>query len=241
MRQPQCPVCGDPQLAGRHDPRIVLSPTRKVYTADGGHRISRPEDTFARLEKHISPLTGAVTSVRRQTIEDNGVAYSYASGHNFALMQDSLYFLRKNLRGRSGGKGRTDHQAKVGAVCEAVERFNGIYRGDEPHVDGSYAQLSDRALHPEELLLFSDAQYADRDALERVAVERAITSSRRGWIRSARSSGRRRGRCATTGSCSCRRATAGTGIRISAGTSTAPATPTGARRGTQSRRRSSRG
>jgi ribosomal protein S12 methylthiotransferase accessory factor len=79
-------------------------------------------------------------------------------------MQDSLYFLRKNLRGRSGGKGRTDHQAKVGAVCEAIERFNGIYRGDEPHVDGSYARLAERALHPEELLLFSDAQYADRIA-----------------------------------------------------------------------------
>jgi ribosomal protein S12 methylthiotransferase accessory factor len=79
-------------------------------------------------------------------------------------MQDSLYFLRKNLRGRSGGKGRTDHQAKVGAVCEAIERFNGIYRGNEPHIDGSYAALSERAIHPEELLLFSDAQYATRDA-----------------------------------------------------------------------------
>ena len=165
IRQPLCPVCGDPELrTAQRDPRIALTPTPKGFTADGGHRVMRPEHTFERLAKHISPLTGAVSSVKRQTIEDNGVAYSYSSGHNFALMQDSLYFLRKNLRGRSGGKGRTDHQAKVGAVCEAIERFNGIYRGDEPHVDGSYAELASRALHPEELLLFSDAQYAHRDA-----------------------------------------------------------------------------
>jgi bacteriocin biosynthesis cyclodehydratase domain-containing protein len=165
IRQPWCSVCGDPaQRHAENDPRIALRPTPKGYTADGGHRICRPEETFERLQKHISPITGAVTSVRRQTIVDNGVAYSYASGHNFALMQDSLYFLRKNLRGRSGGKGRTDHQAKVGAVCEAIERFNGIYRGNERHVDGSYTRLADRALHPEELLLFSDAQYANRNA-----------------------------------------------------------------------------
>ncbi len=166
VRQPVCAVCGDPRDApiASATRRIVLRPTIKRFTADGGHRVMRPDETFARLQKHISPITGAVSSVRRQTIEDNGVAYSYASGHNFALMQDSLYFLRKNLRGRSGGKGRTDHQAKVGAVCEAIERFNGIYRGDERHVDGSYAQLADHALHPEQLLLFSDAQYAHRDA-----------------------------------------------------------------------------
>jgi oxazoline/thiazoline synthase len=165
VRQPVCEVCGDPALRlSERDPRIVLRPTHKRYTADGGHRVMRPDETFARLAKHISPITGAVTSVRRQTVEDNGVAYSYSSGHNFALMQDSLYFLRKNLRGRSGGKGRTDHQARVGAVCEAIERFNGIYRGDERHVDGSYAELADRAIHPEELLRFSDAQYEHRDA-----------------------------------------------------------------------------
>jgi ribosomal protein S12 methylthiotransferase accessory factor len=164
VRQPVCAVCGDPAMRlSERDPRIALRPTPKRYTADGGHRVMPPDQTFERLRKHISPITGAVTSVRRQTIEDNGVAYSYSSGHNFALMQDSLYFLRKNLRGRSGGKGRTDHQARVGAVCEAIERFNGIYRGDERHVDGPYSQFAEQALHPEELLLFSDAQYANRD------------------------------------------------------------------------------
>src|SRR5262249_27343208 len=39
-----------------------------------------------------------------------------------------------------------------------------IYRGDERYVDGSFSELADRALHPEQLLRFSDAQYAGRDA-----------------------------------------------------------------------------
>lgn len=162
IRQPHCPACSGASAPARRSSRVTLAPQIKRYTDDGGHRVSGPHETFARLEKHISPITGAVTSLRSQNVEDNGVAYSYAAGHNFALMQDSTFFLRKNLRGRSGGKGRTDTQARVGAVCEAIERFNGIYRDAEPATRASYATVADRAVHPEELLLFSDEQYAGR-------------------------------------------------------------------------------
>jgi bacteriocin biosynthesis cyclodehydratase domain-containing protein len=161
IRQPRCPVCGTPRAAG--SPRVELQPRPKRWIDEGGHRHNRPEATLARLSKHISPLTGAISSVRSQNTEDNGVTYSYASGHNFALMQDSTYFLRKNLRGRSGGKGRTDLQARVGAICEAIERYDGVWRGDEPTRRATYAELGPSAIHPEELLLFSDRQYAERE------------------------------------------------------------------------------
>jgi oxazoline/thiazoline synthase len=163
VRQPLCPVCGDPGLAARRPVRIELESRLKGFASDGGYRVQRPEETYERLIKHVSPITGAVSSLKRQTTEDNGVAYSYSSGHNFALMQDSLYFLRRNLRGRSGGKGRTEVQAKVSAICEAIERFNGVFRGDEPRTRAAYAELGERAVHIEELLLFSDRQYAGRD------------------------------------------------------------------------------
>lgn len=166
VRQPYCRVCGDPAARAAKGSRVELQPRPKGFTSDGGHRIQRPEDTYQRLLKHVSPITGAVSSLKRQTVDDNGVAYSYSSGHNFALMQDSLYFLRRNLRGRSGGKGRTEVQAKVGAICEAIERFNGVWRGGEPGVRGTYADLRDArgAVHIEELLGFSEAQYANRHA-----------------------------------------------------------------------------
>jgi ribosomal protein S12 methylthiotransferase accessory factor len=161
IKRPQCPACGDVSLA-KPPPQVRLRPAPKRFTADGGHRVERPEETFERLIRHVSPLSGAVSSLKRQTINDDGVTYSYASGHNFALMQDSTYFLRKNLRGRSGGKGRTDVQAKVGAICEAIERYSGVFRGDEPRQRARYAEL-DRAIHPSELLGFSDLQYEQRD------------------------------------------------------------------------------
>jgi ribosomal protein S12 methylthiotransferase accessory factor len=164
VRLPGCPVCGDPGAYAHRPARVELRPAPKTFTADGGHRTTTPEETLLRLRKHVSPLTGAVSTVISQTVLDNGVAYSYASGHNFALMQDSMYFLRKNLRGRSGGKGRTDAQARAGAVCEAIERFNGVYRGDEPRRRAPYREVAANAVHPEELLHFSDAQYAGREA-----------------------------------------------------------------------------
>ncbi len=164
VRRPQCAECGSPSLPS-HDRPVVLQPAPKSFTDDGGHRVERPEVTYERLVKHVSPITGAVSTLKRQTIEDNGVAYSYASGHNFALMQDSTYFLRKNLRGRSGGKGRTDVQAKVGAICEAIERYVGVFRGDEPRRRASYDELlaaGEAVVHPADLLLFSDRQYDER-------------------------------------------------------------------------------
>jgi oxazoline/thiazoline synthase len=165
IRQPLCPVCGDPELLARpHSERIDLQPRQKHFTDDGGHRVESPDETFARLRRHVSPLTGAVTSVTSQTIGDNGVTYSYSSGHNFALMQDSMFFLRKNLRGRSGGKGRTDIQARVGAICEAIERYNGIWRGDEQRRRLPYSEVADNAVHPAELMFFSERQYAERRA-----------------------------------------------------------------------------
>lgn len=161
VRQPQCPACGDPATAvAPLEVQLVARP--KVFTSDGGHRTCTPEETAARLAKHVSRITGAVSSLTRQTRDDNGLEVSYAAGHNFALMQDSMYFLRKNLRGRSGGKGRTDAQARAGAICEAVERFDGVFRGDERRVRATYAELGESALHPEQLLCFSESQYANR-------------------------------------------------------------------------------
>ncbi|HEY2073632.1 MAG TPA: TOMM precursor leader peptide-binding protein [Gaiellaceae bacterium] len=178
VRQPQCPVCGDP-VAAMPALEVQLQPRPKVFTSDGGHRTCTPEETVARLTKHVSRITGAVSSLTKQTREDNGIVVSYAAGHNFALMQDSTYFLRKNLRGRSGGKGRTDAQARAGAICEAVERFDGVFRGDERRIRATYAELGDEALHPEQLLCFSDAQYENRDAWNAVQETNFHTVPRR--------------------------------------------------------------
>ncbi|HSH46908.1 MAG TPA: TOMM precursor leader peptide-binding protein [Longimicrobiales bacterium] len=164
-RRPQCPGCGDPALRdpSRTPPAVVLEPRAKRFTADGGHRTARPEETLHRLMDHVSPVTGVINRLERLTDDDAELAHSYSAGHNFAMVTDDLFFLRRNLRGQSGGKGMTDVQARVSAVCEAVERWAGVWRGDEPHWRAAARDVED-AVPLGTLLGFSEAQYADRHA-----------------------------------------------------------------------------
>jgi ribosomal protein S12 methylthiotransferase accessory factor len=165
VRQPQCPACGDPTIVTQRSPKVVLTPTPVRFDADGGFRVQPPEETLARLEHHISPYLGAVSSLGLLGGEPNGVTFSYTAGHNFAMMGDNIGLLRRNLRGQSGGKGRTDVQARVSAVCEAIERYTGVWRGAEPVTTAAYDELGPReAVHPADLLGFSAAQFAGRHA-----------------------------------------------------------------------------
>lgn len=161
VRQPQCSACGDPE-AHRSDRPVVLTPQPKIDGVDSGHRVITPAATVARLEHHVSPLTGAVTNLHRFEAGDDEVSHNWAAGHNFAMMSNSTYLLRKNIRGLSGGKGRSDIQAKASAICEAIERYSGVWRGDEAVRRGTAAQLGSDALDLDTILGFSEAQYANR-------------------------------------------------------------------------------
>ena len=161
VRQPQCPACGDPE-AHRSDRPVVLTSQRKIDGVDSGHRVIDPAETVARLEHHVSPIVGAVSSLHRFESADSEVSHNYAAGHNFAMMSNSTYLLRKNMRGLSGGKGRTDVQAKASALCEAIERYSGVWRGDEIVRRASAIELGSDALDFDEVLGFSKSQFDNR-------------------------------------------------------------------------------
>ena len=65
------------------------------------------------------------------------------------------------------GKGTTALDAKVSALCEALERHSGIFRGDEPRRTACYREIAAEAIHPNALTLFSESQYIDRDEWNR--------------------------------------------------------------------------
>nr|NIS79938.1 adenylate cyclase [Anaerolineales bacterium] len=137
---------------------------KKRFTAEGGHRAASPQETFERYKHHISPITGVVSELKR--LEENnqsGLVYSFSAGHNFATITDDLFFLRVNVRGRSGGKGLSEIQAKVSGLCEAIERYSGVSWGDEIALRDSYAALKPQAVHPNECMLFSEEQYQNRE------------------------------------------------------------------------------
>jgi ribosomal protein S12 methylthiotransferase accessory factor len=170
-RRPQCPDCGDAGLMARRQREpVVLEPSPRVFTADGGHRQVDPEETLHRVSRHFSPVSGIVNRLTRtgQPGDDARLLFSYSTDHNFVLLADDLQSLRHNLRGFSGGKGRTDAQARASALCESIERYSGVWQGDEARRRATLEELGEEALHPQALLGFSARQYARRQEWNRL-------------------------------------------------------------------------
>ncbi|MCC6590893.1 MAG: TOMM precursor leader peptide-binding protein [Bryobacterales bacterium] len=167
VKQPQCPDCGDPRLGIRAGQPVHISVNGSHNGASreshGGVRSEPPELTFQRLQHHISPYTGIVNAVTPSMWHGAGPLRVYMAGHNFALKSDYLWFLKDGLRTHSSGKGRTDAQARTSALCEALERYSGVYRGDEIRVKSSFEQLGEDAIDPRRCMLFSERQYAERE------------------------------------------------------------------------------
>ena len=127
-----------------------------------GHRVTSPEATLARYEHHVSPISGSVSYLFRVE-NDSDVLHSYIAGHNFAMDTLDLRSLRKGLRSKSSGKGATDVPAKASALCEAIERYSGLFSGDQPRRTDTLRSLGDAAINPNDCMLFSDRQYEGRD------------------------------------------------------------------------------
>jgi bacteriocin biosynthesis cyclodehydratase domain-containing protein len=165
VQRPQCPACGDPAYKQSRPPQPVRlqSQLKRSTEEGGGHRTASPEETFERYKHHISPITGAVSGLTRLYRDERGLAFAYSAGHNFAMGIDSLTFLQESLRGHSGGKGTTEMQAKTSGLCEAIERYSGIFWGNEYRIKSSYKALQPDAIHPNACTLFSEQQYRVRD------------------------------------------------------------------------------
>src|SRR5262249_13212839 len=153
-RRPQCPDCGDRDLVARlQSAPVVMEQTLPTSTIDGGHRRAPPEETYARLEHHISPVTGVVTRMTRTTPPATGSdgdpgIHAYSTDHNFVHTAHHLVALRHNLRSYSGGKGRSDIQARTSALCESIERYVGVYQGDEARVVARLDELAGEGVDP---------------------------------------------------------------------------------------------
>lgn len=162
VKLPQCPSCGE--MINRWEntpPPIVLEHRQKNFTADGGHRYCSPQETFRKYQHHISPITGIVREL--QKIPGNGLTHTYIAKHHFLNIFDDLDSLRQNIGGRSGGKGRTDSQARASGFCEAIERYSGVFQGDEIRHKSSYQQMGNKAIHPNACMNFSPQQYQNRE------------------------------------------------------------------------------
>lgn len=162
-RRPQCPDCGDPRLVRDRALRPVRPVSRpKGATGGNGHRALSAEQMWERFRHLADPVTGVVEQISRDP-RSPSFLHCYRTGPNLALASSDLPSLRAGLRMQSGGKGRTDVEARVSALCEAVERYSATRFHDEATVRGRYRDLAPDAVHPGECMLFDERQYRERE------------------------------------------------------------------------------
>jgi len=158
--RPQCPACGRKEL---RDPRrapvpIELGAGGKLVMTSGGYRAVSPGATVARFRKHVSPLTGVVSRLER--IEtDLPLNTNYLATHNFSGLPETVDDLKAGLSGGSFGKGSTAEQGEASALMEAIERYSGIFQGNEIRVTRRFRDFPPGdAISPNDVLLYSDVQ-----------------------------------------------------------------------------------
>jgi bacteriocin biosynthesis cyclodehydratase domain-containing protein len=150
--RPQCPACGRPAWRTLQRAAVGFSPR------SGEH--DRADRTLERLRRHASPLTGIVTRPER-ICEEPGFSV-YVARTTQALRPDHSGRLLYASPDAVAGRGTTCAEAEAACLAEAVERHSAYFHGDEPSVAATYDELGEEALHPAELLHFSDSQYRAR-------------------------------------------------------------------------------
>jgi oxazoline/thiazoline synthase len=160
-KRPQCPACGRKELQDPHRAPVPVEPAAsgKLVMTSGGYRTVSSRATVARFRKHVSPLTGVVSRLER--IEaDLPLNTNYHATHNFSAPAKTVGDLRAGLGGGSFGKGSTAEQGEASALMEAIERYSGIFQGNEIRRAGRLKDFpSADVIHPNKVLLYSEAQY----------------------------------------------------------------------------------
>jgi oxazoline/thiazoline synthase len=163
-RRPQCPTCGSKKLQNpRRAPQpIENGPSAKLVMTSGGYRSVPSRTTVAHFRKHVSPLTGVVK--RLEPIEaDLPMNTNFFAQHNFSAPAMSVDQLRSGLTGGSFGKGSTSEQAEASALMEAIERYSGIFQGDEIRMKRRFTDFAPGdAILANDVQLFSEAQFEAR-------------------------------------------------------------------------------
>jgi ribosomal protein S12 methylthiotransferase accessory factor len=163
-RRPQCPTCGDKKLWNPKrapEPVGINAGTRLIMTS-GGYRSVSSRTTVARYRKHVSALTGVVTKLEKMDGE-LPLNTNFFAQHNFSAPAMSVDQLRSGLSGGSFGKGSTAEQAEASALMEAIERYSGIFQGDEIRITRRFTDFPEGdAILSNDVQHFSEAQFASR-------------------------------------------------------------------------------
>lgn len=157
----QCPACGEPDAsreAGARPPALTAVGAAPTV---GGLRTVTPEATIDRYSHHLSPVSGIVALLAPAS-DLRPPMFAYLSGDPGPRVHGATDW-GPGRTTPSGGKGTTDAQARVSALCEALERYCGEFTGEEPRRTASMEELGDAAIHPNDCMRVSETQYDRRE------------------------------------------------------------------------------
>jgi ribosomal protein S12 methylthiotransferase accessory factor len=176
-KRAQCSYCGDDSLFEKQVAApVFINPSPVVYDLEGGVRNTDPLTTWNIYRHLVDPITGVVAHLGPYEGKNHPLRPVYY-GTYFVHPPPAQVTEEERFTRNSYGKGVTPMQARVSALCEAVERYSAMYQGDEPILRGTYDALAPAAVHPEVLCNFSDAQYADK-SLATIACSRQVVPPR---------------------------------------------------------------
>ena len=168
-KRPQCPTCGDRRFfnSARAPVPIRLQASPKNQWHSGGERSVAPEVTLAKYRHLVSPISGVVTWLSSTTDELDSWLHVHWAGSNLGMRSRNLSLLRRSLRSKSAGKGASQQQSEVSAMCEAIERYSGTFQGDEIRSKKRYTEFASASevIHPNAIQLFSDDQLDNAESI----------------------------------------------------------------------------
>lgn len=157
-RRPQCASCGDANAYGR-------TATLPLDVARGAALCT---SLVARTDL-VDPITGVVSDLRPHPVPQIPALHICVATTGSVRGRGRLEDVLHDLKLQPSGRGSTPHEAAAGAIGEAVERYSGVWQGDEPRTRTTLNVLRSRGMHPNEVLCFSDTQFRDRKRLNRDA------------------------------------------------------------------------
>ncbi|WP_125557610.1 YcaO-like family protein [Pseudoalteromonas rubra] len=146
------------QVKKQWSTKIVLRSCPITFGHDGGSRSIKPELTNRKIEPYINRCTGLINEL--STLNDSGAIKIYRTAF-FKHPAKSVPDLNVDEFNQTClGKGVTHEQSKASALCEAIERKNAQYVGDELTQVAQAHQLDARSYNFSQLLPYSEQQYA---------------------------------------------------------------------------------
>ncbi|RZM85470.1 bacteriocin biosynthesis protein [Pseudoalteromonas rubra] len=144
-------------LVNEQEPELKLNPIACIFDQDGGSRSKSPSATLNELLPFVSNKLGLVTHIEELSDSHGNPIKIYRTGfykgpytslgrHNSSLVQICL------------GKGVDPVQSKVSGICEAIERKNAQYCGNEPSTLSLPENLPHRYISFSDLLPYSQTQ-----------------------------------------------------------------------------------